>query len=195
MRPQATEKGLKFSIVSQAELPPWVLADTTRLKQILFNLINNAIKFTDHGSVTVTVVPRQRTDGNIGLAFLIKDTGIGLSQDDIHHLFGKFTRGSGGQKQNTEGSGLGLYVAKSMLEAQKGNIWVDSEGPGKGSTSSPERRSSSTRKGTRRFNRQRRISSRSACPEKPSSVTIFARTRTVSPWMRTSCAPSPTARC
>jgi signal transduction histidine kinase len=64
----------------------------------------------------------------------IKDTGIGLSQDDIHHLFGKFTRGSGGQRQNTEGSGLGLYVAKSMLEAQKGNIWVDSEGPGKGST-------------------------------------------------------------
>ncbi len=64
----------------------------------------------------------------------MKDTGIGLSQDDIHHLFGKFTRGIDGQRQNTEGSGLGLYVAKKMLEAQSGKIWVDSEGPGKGST-------------------------------------------------------------
>ena len=58
---------------------------------------------------------------------------VGLSQDDIHHLFGKFTRGAEGSKVNTSGSGLGLYVAKKMMEEHKGNIWVDSEGKGKGS--------------------------------------------------------------
>jgi len=108
-----------------------VHVDENKVRQIVTNLLDNAIKYTPNGRVDVyleRIAPR-----NI-IQLRITDTGIGLSQDDLHHLFGKFTRGSEGSKVNAGGSGLGLYVAKKMLEEQKGNIWVDSPGPGKGST-------------------------------------------------------------
>lgn len=127
----AKNKKLKFTVRVPKKDKFIATADEGKIRQIFSNLIDNSIKYTPKGSVEVAVA----RDEERGMIIVnIKDTGIGLSQDDIHHLFGKFTRGSGGQKQNTEGSGLGLYVAKSMLEAQKGNIWVDSEGAGKGST-------------------------------------------------------------
>ena len=127
----AEKKSLQFSVHIPEDIPFIATADEGKIRQIFSNLIDNSIKYTPKGSVVVSVAK----DEERGMIIVnLKDTGIGLSQDDIHHLFGKFTRGSGGQKQNTEGSGLGLYVAKNMLEAQKGNMWVDSEGPGKGST-------------------------------------------------------------
>lgn len=132
MRPQATDKGLKFSIVSQAELPHWVLADATRLKQILFNLINNAIKFTEHGSVSVTIVPRQRTDGNIGLAFLIKDTGIGMDDHVLSNLFQRFFQVDGGLARKFGGTGLGLEISQTLARLMGGAIEVEST-QGKGS--------------------------------------------------------------
>jgi signal transduction histidine kinase len=110
-----------------------VSADEGKIRQIISNLIDNAIKYTPKGSVRVTLEKDMHKGTNGYVLLKIKDTGVGLSQDDIHHLFGKFTRGSEGQKLNTSGSGLGLYVAKKMLEEHKGNIWVDSEGQGKGS--------------------------------------------------------------
>ncbi len=110
-----------------------VVADEGKIRQIISNLLDNAIKYTPQGSVRV-ILKKEPTHGEDGMVLLqIKDTGIGLSQDDIHHLFGKFTRGAEGSKVNTSGSGLGLYVAKKMMEEHKGNIWVDSEGKGKGS--------------------------------------------------------------
>ena len=115
--------GIKFNVV----------ADEGKIRQIISNLLDNAIKYTPQGSVRV-ILKKEPTHGEDGMILLqIKDTGIGLSQDDIHHLFGKFTRGAEGSKVNTSGSGLGLYVAKKMMEEHKGNIWVDSEGKGKGS--------------------------------------------------------------
>lgn len=109
-----------------------VNADEGKLRQIISNLVDNAIKYTPKGSVRL-ILEQDLSRGKSGYIFLkIKDTGVGLSQDDLHHLFGKFTRGTDGQKLNTSGSGLGLYVAKKMLQAQHGNIWVDSPGPGKG---------------------------------------------------------------
>jgi len=132
MRPQATDKGLKFSIVSQAELPHWVLADATRLKQILFNLISNAIKFTEHGSVSVTIVPRQRTDGNIGLAFLIKDTGIGMDDHVLSKLFQRFFQVDGGLARKFGGTGLGLEISQTLARLMGGAIEVEST-QGKGS--------------------------------------------------------------
>lgn len=110
-----------------------VVADEGKIRQIISNLIDNSIKYTPKGSVRL-ILSKEPTHGEDGMILLqIKDTGIGLSQDDIHHLFGKFTRGAEGSKVNTSGSGLGLYVAKKMMEEHKGNIWVDSEGNGKGS--------------------------------------------------------------
>lgn len=116
----------------------YVVADEGKIRQIISNLIDNSIKYTPKGSVRL-ILSKELEKGETGMIHLqIKDTGIGLSQDDIHHLFGKFTRGAEGAKVNTTGSGLGLYVAKKMMEEHKGNIWVDSEGKGKGSVFSIE---------------------------------------------------------
>jgi signal transduction histidine kinase len=108
-----------------------VTADEGKIRQILSNLIDNAIKYTPMGKVHITI---ERSSDHSRVIVKVTDSGIGLSQDDIQHLFGKFSRGAHGQKVFTDGSGLGLYVAKKMLEAHKGRIWVDSPGIGKGST-------------------------------------------------------------
>lgn len=106
------------------------VVDEGKIRQVFSNLIDNSIKYTRKGSIDITL---KKNDIAGKITVEIRDTGIGLSHDDIHHLFGKFTRGTGGQRQNTEGSGLGLYVAKKMLEAQDGKIWIDSRGPDMGS--------------------------------------------------------------
>lgn len=108
-----------------------VTADEGKIRQILSNLIDNAIKYTLKGSIHILL----EKDNVAGTVFIkVHDTGVGLTQNDIHHLFSKFTRGAGSEKLSTDGSGLGLYVAKKMLEAHRGKIWVDSAGPGTGST-------------------------------------------------------------
>ncbi|HEY9585940.1 MAG TPA: ATP-binding protein [Candidatus Paceibacterota bacterium] len=107
-----------------------VTGDEGKLRQIFSNLIDNAIKYTPKGMVHI-LLEKDTTQSVVRVR--VADTGIGLSEDDIYHIYGKFTRASGGQKENTEGSGLGLYVAKKMLEAQRGKIWTESPGPGKGS--------------------------------------------------------------
>ncbi len=129
--PIATKKGLSLEFVLPEKGKVEAVVDAGKLRQIFSNLLDNAIKYTPKGSVVVTL----EDDPSVReIVVRLKDSGVGLSQDDVHHLFGKFTRGSQGQKQNTEGSGLGLYVAKKMLEAMNGRVWVDSEGIGKGST-------------------------------------------------------------
>ncbi len=131
LHPRAEEKKLRLDVVIPQGMSFAAIADDGKLRQILSNVIDNSIKYTPSGGITITV---EKNEEKKRLTCRIKDTGIGLSQDDLHHLFGKFTRGSEGSKINTAGSGLGLFVARRMLEAHKGTIWVDSEGPGKGST-------------------------------------------------------------
>ena len=129
--PAADKKTLTLDLDFAENESFFVTADEGKIRQIISNLIDNGLKYTQAGGVYVAL----RKDEVRGIILVqVRDTGIGLSQDDIHHLFGKFTRGAQGQKQNAEGSGLGLYVAKKMLEAHRGKIWVDSEGPGRGSS-------------------------------------------------------------
>lgn len=128
--PSAKKKNLALHFVTEDEGAFIVTADKGKVRQIFTNLIDNAIKYTPEGNVSI-ILGKNSEQGTVIIR--IRDTGIGLSQDDIHHLFGKFARGEGGQKQYTEGSGLGLYVAKKILEAHHGKIWVDSPGIGKGS--------------------------------------------------------------
>ncbi|MFY8044899.1 MAG: histidine kinase dimerization/phospho-acceptor domain-containing protein, partial [Rhodoferax sp.] len=90
MRPVASAKHIGFSIAVLTDIPEWVLADSTRLKQILFNLVNNAIKFTEHGSVNITISKHPRTDGKVGLAFEVTDTGIGMDDQVLARLFQRF---------------------------------------------------------------------------------------------------------
>lgn len=127
---KADVKGLRLYFTLPEADSFVVSADEGKIRQCFSNLIDNSIKYTPTGEVRIMI---EHNAAHKTILTRIKDTGIGLSQEDIHHLFGKFTRGSEGQRQNTEGSGLGLYVAKQMIEAMHGKIWVDSEGPGKGS--------------------------------------------------------------
>ena len=99
------------------------------LKETIGNLIENSIKYTAKGEIKVSL-----DDGNGKIKFSVKDTGIGLSSDDQKQLFQRFGRVEAGKKVNITGTGIGLYVAKYMVEAQKGRIWAESAGRGKGST-------------------------------------------------------------
>ena len=106
---------------------PKVKIDEEKIRQVVINLIDNSIKYTDKGRVAVDL----RQVGK-NLEFSVSDTGAGIKKDDLGKLFQKFSRGTGATSI-TEGTGLGLYVARQMVEAHKGRIWVESEGEGRGS--------------------------------------------------------------
>lgn len=105
-----------------------VYADIGKVKQVIGNLIDNAIKYTPSGGMTLTLAEESAV-----VRLVLTDTGIGISSEDIPKLFNKFTRAKDANKQNVIGTGLGLYVAKQMIEAQHGSIWLESDGLGKGS--------------------------------------------------------------
>lgn len=105
-----------------------VYADIGKVKQIIGNLVDNAIKYTPSGGMTLSLAEKPGV-----IQLILADTGIGISSEDIPKLFNKFTRAKDANKQNVIGTGLGLYVAKQMIEAQHGSIWLESEGLGKGS--------------------------------------------------------------
>jgi len=128
LKPNIEHAGLSYEF--HADEGEYIVnADQGKLRQVVGNLIDNAIKYTPTGGMSVNI----RKEGN-AVHFSIKDTGIGISAEDIPKLFNKFTRTKDGNKQNVIGTGLGLYVAKQMIEAQGGKIWIESEGVGKGTT-------------------------------------------------------------
>ena len=104
-------------------------ADPGKINQVISNLIDNAIKYTPAGAVDVTV-----NDGKGVVRLAVKDSGVGIPAEVMSKLFEKFVRADDAGKINYAGTGLGLYVAKQMVEAHKGKIWAESEGAGKGST-------------------------------------------------------------
>lgn len=138
----AKEKGLKLIYKKDEKTPPPVKIDEEKIRQVVMNLIDNAIKYSQKGSILVSlkyVENRQETPSdakerqNNYIEFCVADSGMGISKDDLPRLFQKFTRGSGTSLVHTEGTGLGLYVARMMIEAHNGKIWAESEGEGKGS--------------------------------------------------------------
>jgi signal transduction histidine kinase len=108
-----------------------VYADIGKIKQVIGNLVDNAIKYTPHGSIKISLTSNSKTQK---VLFAISDTGVGIPAEVIPKLFQKFTRAEGANKVNIIGTGLGLYVAKMMIEGQGGRIWAESPGAGKGST-------------------------------------------------------------
>ena len=123
LKPEAEKKNIKIaSMINEAVTT--IYADPARMKQILFNLLDNAIKYTDvNGSVSVAV-----SFSNNDIIIEVKDTGIGIKKERLGHIFSRFNEHAPGYK----GTGLGLYIAKSLVEAHKGRIEVESE-LGKGS--------------------------------------------------------------
>ena len=124
----AVKKKLKFSWQTP-DKEFWVKADEQKLRQVVMNLIDNAIKYTQQGEVQVLL---EHKDGQAVMA--VRDTGIGLRPGEAEHLFQKFVRGAEASHYHTEGVGVGLYVAKQLIEAHQGRVWVESEGEGLGST-------------------------------------------------------------
>lgn len=128
LKPVYDKKGLSINFNRQAPLPK-IEADASYLRQVFLNILNNAEKYTQQGGLTIT--PRSKED-QIEITF--KDTGIGIDPAEIHKLFGKFVRGKRSALVHTDGSGLGLFIIKKIVEEHSGSVTLKSEGVGKGTT-------------------------------------------------------------
>lgn len=127
----AASKGLNLAYIIERETPEWIVCDSTRLRQILGNLLNNAVKFTDKGEVLLTVSARPATDC-YEIMFAVEDTGIGIPRERMDLLFKPFARVDASISYKYCGTGLGLAISKKLAELMGGRFWVKSE-PGKGS--------------------------------------------------------------
>jgi PAS domain S-box-containing protein len=126
-------KHLSFDIKKASDLPVDVIGDPIRLNQILSNLLSNALKFTNQGSITVLIKELKRTGNKSNIEFTVTDTGIGIPKDKHALIFDSFTQASPDTTRHFGGTGLGLAICKKLIELQGGTITVESE-PEKGST-------------------------------------------------------------
>lgn len=129
---RAAEKGLNLAYLMDDLAPLTVVGDLTRLRQILVNLISNAVKFTDAGEIVVSVASRPLADNYHEIRFAVKDTGIGISEEQMDRLFRSFSQIDASTSRKYGGTGLGLAISKRLVELMGGRIWVESP-PGKGS--------------------------------------------------------------
>ncbi len=129
LMPNAINKKLKLTFNKPPRKLPHVVVDTQRIRQVMLNFVDNAIKYTLQGQIDVNL--RQEKEE---LIFSVTDTGRGLSKEEILRLFTKFTRVGGARRFHTEGTGLGLYVAKQIVNEHHGEVGVDSPGHDRGST-------------------------------------------------------------
>jgi len=133
---KAAEKGLELAYLFHRQTPNFIVSDVTRLRQILVNLLENGIKFTRSGEVTVSVSARPQVDRPriYEIQFAIKDTGIGIPPDRIDRLFKSFSQVDSATTRKYGGTGLGLAICKGLCEMMGGKMWVSSQ-VGFGSTS------------------------------------------------------------
>ena len=123
---RAHDKNLEFLIATPQDLPPNLIGDALRLGQILINLVNNAVKFTERGEVVVTVGLEERTSDRAKLKFSVRDSGIGMTPEQTARLFEAFSQADASTTRKYGGSGLGLSISKRLVEMMGGEIWVES---------------------------------------------------------------------
>jgi signal transduction histidine kinase/CheY-like chemotaxis protein len=133
LAPKAAEKDLELIYCIDPSVPVKVMGDATRLRQVLINLISNAIKFTPRGEVLVRIEAAPIDEGRVRLHFAVRDTGIGIAPDHLRQLFLPFSQADGSNTRSYGGLGLGLVISKRLCELMGGSIWVESE-EGVGST-------------------------------------------------------------
>jgi PAS domain S-box-containing protein len=130
---KAQEKNLEFLISTPHGLPHNLIGDPLRLGQVLINLVNNAVKFTDKGEVVVSVGLEEQTDDRVKLRFSVRDSGIGMTPEQSSRLFQAFAQADTSTTRKYGGTGLGLSISKRLVEMMDGSIWAESE-YGHGST-------------------------------------------------------------
>jgi len=133
LAPSANEKKLEFVLIIQEGTPETVFVDGLRLRQILTNLINNAIKFTPAGHIKIAISSNQIDENNVSITIQISDTGIGLSKDQQQEIFKDFSQADASITRQYGGTGLGLVIVKGLVEQMGGEIGIVSE-PGHGAT-------------------------------------------------------------
>jgi PAS domain S-box-containing protein len=132
LAPQATEKGLELACMVHHEVPSLLIGDPARIRQVLINLGNNAIKFTEKGEVVIKAEPVSETEDTATVLFSVTDTGIGIPKDKQEIIFEEFAQADGSTTRTHGGTGLGLSISKKLVELMGGTIGVEST-PGKGS--------------------------------------------------------------
>ena len=132
-RVQAEDKGLTITTQKSEDVPQYFVGDSLRLRQILTNLVTNAVKFTERGLVTIGVKCLSRDGDRARLHFSVKDTGIGIAKEKQQTIFEGFTQADGRTTRRYGGTGLGTTIAQQLVELMGGQIQLESE-PGKGST-------------------------------------------------------------
>ena len=130
MQVAALDKGLVLRIDAANDLPEWVMADATRVRQILYNLINNAIKFTPEGSVSASVT--RGAPGQPSVVMTVRDTGVGMDHETVRNLFTRFYQADNSLRRRIGGAGLGLEISRNLARMMGGDIRVESQ-PGAGS--------------------------------------------------------------
>jgi len=123
---RAAEKGLELTYFQDEAVPTMLVGDENRLRQILTNLLGNAVKFTEKGEIILSVSSSLQQDGKVILNFIIKDTGIGISQDNLGKLFQPFTQVDSSTTRYYGGTGLGLAISRKLVEMMGGEISVES---------------------------------------------------------------------
>ena len=132
LQPRALEKGLDLIIDFDMFLPTRFVGDPGRLRQVLTNLVGNAVKFTEQGHVMIRVVGMEDEPGSQQLHVTVEDTGIGIAAENLDHVFGEFNQVESQANRKFDGTGLGLAITQRLIERMGGAVWVDSEF-GKGS--------------------------------------------------------------
>jgi PAS domain S-box-containing protein len=130
---KAFEKGLQFLVKTAPEVPLELLGDALRLRQVLVNLISNAVKFTDAGEIIISIDVIDKSSSQVMLKFSVLDTGIGMTKEQIDSVFQAFTQAEKSTTRKFGGTGLGLTISRHLVEMMGGGVQVESQ-PGKGST-------------------------------------------------------------
>jgi signal transduction histidine kinase len=130
---RADQKGLKWSVCISPDLPERVSGDPVRLRQVVLNLVGNAIKFTDLGAVGINIDVESIVDPVLRIHFAVRDTGIGISLGMQKMIFENFMQADTSATRRHGGTGLGLAIASELVHMMGGRVWVDSE-VGRGST-------------------------------------------------------------
>jgi len=130
---EASKKGIKLSFNREGEKPTTLIGDPLRLKQIVINLVGNAIKFTEKGEVAINVKCVKSSDGNYEMEIRVIDTGIGISEKNLNFIFDEYVKIENATGKKYSGTGLGLSIVKKLVELQGGKIKLESN-PGKGTT-------------------------------------------------------------